>query len=135
VPSNNTVGEGIKCQGFSKKSARSSRGKSHSSRTRGNTQLFASYPASISRQHLPRNLRKPSKIIRRVERLIERERQKGLSRHWAYDLNRHIALKQALEQLRQVHCHSECPLAEGEIKPWNARRRPKAPSRKRTEME
>ena len=42
-------------------------------------------------------------IIKRVERLIERERLKGLRRHWAYDLNRHIALKQALEHLRQAH--------------------------------
>ena len=37
--------------------------------------------------------------IRRIQRLIERERLKGLRRHWAYDLNRHIALKQALERL------------------------------------
>lgn len=74
-------------------------------------------------------------IIRRVERLIERERLKGLSHHWAYDLNRHIALKQALEQLRKVHGLSECPPAEGEINPLNARRRQKAPSRKRTVVE
>lgn len=41
-------------------------------------------------------------IMKRVERLIERERLKGLRRHWAYDLNRHIALKQGLDRLRGV---------------------------------
>ncbi|TWG99289.1 hypothetical protein L598_001500000120 [Mesorhizobium sp. J18] len=38
-------------------------------------------------------------IQRRLERLIERERLKGARRHWSYDLNRHIALKQALDRL------------------------------------
>ena len=41
-------------------------------------------------------------IMRRVERLIERERLKGAWRHWSYDLNRHIALKQALDRLQGV---------------------------------
>lgn len=36
-----------------------------------------------------------SKLIR----LIERERLKGVNGHWSYDLNRHIALKQALDRL------------------------------------
>lgn len=40
------------------------------------------------------------RFCRRLERLIERERQKGVRRPWAYDLNRHIALKQALDALR-----------------------------------
>lgn len=35
----------------------------------------------------------------RLNRLIERERLKGLRGHWSYDLNRHIALKQALDRL------------------------------------
>ncbi|MFD1197664.1 cytoplasmic protein [Brucella gallinifaecis] len=35
----------------------------------------------------------------RLNRLIERERLKGINRHWSYDLNRHIALKQALDRL------------------------------------
>jgi hypothetical protein len=39
------------------------------------------------------------RFIRRIERSIERERLKGVSRHWSYDLNRHIALKQALDRL------------------------------------
>lgn len=39
-------------------------------------------------------------LIRRIERIIERERLKGMRRHWSYDLNRHIALKQVLDQLR-----------------------------------
>lgn len=37
--------------------------------------------------------------IAKLRRLIERERLKGLRRHWSYDLNRHIALKQALDRL------------------------------------
>jgi hypothetical protein len=40
------------------------------------------------------------KAIARLERLIERERLKGGRRHWSYDLNRHIALKEALDRLR-----------------------------------
>lgn len=39
------------------------------------------------------------KLRRRLLRLLERERLLGLARHWSYDLNRHIALKQALEAL------------------------------------
>lgn len=35
----------------------------------------------------------------RLNRLIERERLKGINGHWSYDLNRHIALKQALDRL------------------------------------
>lgn len=40
-----------------------------------------------------------SRIVARVARLVERERLKGTRRHWSYDLNRHIALKQALDRL------------------------------------
>ena len=36
----------------------------------------------------------------RIDRLIERERLKVLAGHWSYDLNRHIALKQAVHELR-----------------------------------
>lgn len=36
----------------------------------------------------------------RLERLVERERLRGMRRHWSYDLNRHIALKQILDRLR-----------------------------------
>lgn len=39
-------------------------------------------------------------LCRRLKRLIERERLKGASGHWSYDLNRHIGLKQALESLK-----------------------------------
>jgi hypothetical protein len=39
------------------------------------------------------------KLVSRLERAIERERLKGLRRHWSYDLNRHIALKQGLDRL------------------------------------
>jgi len=40
------------------------------------------------------------RAILRVERLLERERQRGWARHWRYDLNRHIALGEALGELR-----------------------------------
>lgn len=40
-----------------------------------------------------------SRMAARLKRALERERQKGLRRHWSYDLNRHIALKQALDRL------------------------------------
>ena len=38
--------------------------------------------------------------IARLIRIIERERLRGATRHWSYDLNRHIALKQVLDELR-----------------------------------
>ncbi|MDQ6436853.1 cytoplasmic protein [Mesorhizobium sp. LHD-90] len=38
----------------------------------------------------------------RIRRLLARERLKGLSGHWSYDLNRHIALKQACDRLQDV---------------------------------
>jgi hypothetical protein len=38
---------------------------------------------------------------RRLKRLIERERIKGGTGHWSYDLNRHIGLKQALDTLQK----------------------------------
>lgn len=41
------------------------------------------------------------RLMRRIARAIERERLKGMRRHWSYDLNRHIALKQALDRLRE----------------------------------
>lgn len=66
-----------------------------------------------------------AKALRRIERLIERERLKGASRHWSYDLNRHIALKQALDRLRQHH-GLEVPRAATGIQ-IKRKRRPKAP--------
>ncbi len=44
------------------------------------------------------------RTMQRLARLIERERQKGLSGHWSYDLNRHIALKQALNRMMAPSC-------------------------------
>ncbi|MDR6633724.1 hypothetical protein J2X72_002524 [Phyllobacterium sp. 1468] len=41
-----------------------------------------------------------SQMCRRLKRLIERERLKGVKGHWSYDLNRHIGLKQALDTLK-----------------------------------
>ena len=63
--------------------------------------------------------------IGRVDRLLERERMKGLAGHWSYDLNRHIALKQAFDRLRGVD-----GVLEGRPKNSSAKakRRPRAPS-------
>ncbi len=35
-------------------------------------------------------------ILARIKRALRAERQRARSGHWAYDLNRHIALRQAL---------------------------------------
>ena len=43
-----------------------------------------------------------SLLVLRIDRLLERERLKGLNRHWSYDLNRHIALKQLRDELGAV---------------------------------
>lgn len=61
----------------------------------------------------------------RLERLLERERLKGLARHWSYDLNRHIALKQALDKLRGRR--GPAGPARTEPRSRKAIRRPKAP--------
>lgn len=37
---------------------------------------------------------KKASIAAKLNRLIKRERLKGLNKHWSYDINRHIALKQ-----------------------------------------
>ncbi|GHD06372.1 cytoplasmic protein [Tianweitania populi] len=49
------------------------------------------------------------KLVARLRRLIERERLRGVNRHWSYDLNRHIAMKQALDRL--IRGQSGAPLA------------------------
>jgi hypothetical protein len=41
-----------------------------------------------------------ARLLARVAHALNRERQKGLRRHWSYDLNRHIALKQAFDLIR-----------------------------------
>jgi hypothetical protein len=71
-----------------------------------------------------------ARLVRRVERVIERERLKGMRRHWSYDLNRHIALKQVLDSLRGneeglAEPVTRAPLrtATGGKKPNDARRR------------
>jgi hypothetical protein len=40
-----------------------------------------------------------ARIRQRIARQLKRERVRGLQRHWSYDLNRHIALKEALDRL------------------------------------
>jgi hypothetical protein len=68
-----------------------------------------------------------AELIRRLGRLIERERLEGIRRHWSYDLNRHIALKQALDQLRGRRAPSpgsrKNPPCDGGARKNGARRR------------
>src|SRR5690606_38717255 len=47
--------------------------------------------------------------IIRLGRLLERERLKGARRHWSYDLNRHIALKQAYDRLLKAESSAKGP--------------------------
>ena len=68
-----------------------------------------------------------TRIVLRLERMIERERQRGMRKHWSYDLNRHIALKQALDRLRKTGIDPRKPLAVAPGERTEAKRRPKAP--------
>jgi len=45
--------------------------------------------------------------IIRLGRLLERERLKGVRRHWSYDLNRHIALKQVYDRLLKAESNEK----------------------------
>ena len=54
------------------------------------------------------------RLIQRIERVIERERLKGMRRHWSYDLNRHIALKQVLDKLRGMG-RDACAAIDGRL--------------------
>jgi hypothetical protein len=69
-----------------------------------------------------------ARLVLRLERMIERERQRGARQHWSYDLNRHIALKQALDKLRpQKSCAGYLDRSmKRESRPIR-KRRPKAP--------
>lgn len=41
-------------------------------------------------------------IAAKLKRLIQRERLKGLNKHWSYDINRHIALKQVQRRILKM---------------------------------
>lgn len=73
-----------------------------------------------------------ARLMQRLERVIERERLKGMRRHWSYDLNRHIALKQALDRLRgEKPARGEDAGGAGNRTRGHApktKRRPRAPS-------
>lgn len=47
------------------------------------------------------------RIISRLARRLRRERLRGLARHWSYDLDRHIALKQALDRLLAANAEND----------------------------
>ncbi len=70
-----------------------------------------------------------SRIVVRLERMIERERQRGMRKHWSYDLNRHIALKQALDSLRPAATGAAATrcTAERIARTTKRKRRPQAP--------
>lgn len=61
--------------------------------------------------------------VRRLTRLIERERLKGTNGHWSYDLNRHIALKQALDGLEGKERLGTCDAVRGARQGYGQRRR------------
>lgn len=61
--------------------------------------------------------------VRRLTRLIERERLKGTNDHWSYDLNRHIALKQALDRLEGKDQREASHTTRGTRKSYGQRRR------------
>ncbi|WP_246245653.1 cytoplasmic protein [Mesorhizobium zhangyense] len=67
------------------------------------------------------------RLILRLERAIERERLKGMRRHWTYDLNRHIALKQVLDRLRNAGLPPRMVASPAPCRTQKRRRRPKAP--------
>lgn len=74
-----------------------------------------------------------AKLIRQIERLIERERLKGIRRHWGYDLNRHIALKQVLDRLcgrtaKRTASYAERKELRARRRAAERKRRPWAPS-------
>jgi hypothetical protein len=56
--------------------------------------------------------------LRTLDRILKRERNKGLSRHWSYDLNRHITLKTVRDLIagclnkRGHRCAPASPAAE-----------------------
>ena len=52
------------------------------------------------RRALDAQVQDREELARRLRRCLERERLRGLRRHWSYDLNRHIALKQALDRIQ-----------------------------------
>lgn len=49
----------------------------------------------------PDNPEMSQKIIARLARALRSERQRGRAGHWTYDLNRHIALAQAIDAERR----------------------------------
>lgn len=50
-----------------------------------------------------------NRLLLRLERMMERERLRGMRRHWSYDLNRHISLKQVLDHLRSLEQRPALP--------------------------
>lgn len=64
-------------------------------------------------------------ILPRIQRALMRERLRGNAGHWSYDLNRHIALKQAMDYLqggeRRVKMATAVPVNTAAAKPWSNR--------------
>ncbi|WP_246259211.1 MULTISPECIES: cytoplasmic protein [Chelativorans] len=55
-------------------------------------------------------------LLIRLGRLLERERLKGIRRHWSYDLNRHIALKEAYDSLKPRREERRSPAPSGALR-------------------
>ncbi len=62
--------------------------------------------------------RERDRMTARLKRALERERQRGLRRHWSYDLNRHIALKQALDRLSKKQLEPRAGNAANPRRNW-----------------
>jgi hypothetical protein len=67
-----------------------------------------------------------ARIVVDLKRKIERERLRGTRGHWSYDINRHIALKQALERLAPPDADGK--YFAGKKKPHRCRALPKQKS-------
>lgn len=65
---------------------------------RQNAALFLTCGIDLADALIQRGKQRKATLIR-LKRLLERERLRGIRRHWSYDLNRHIALKQAYDRL------------------------------------
>ncbi len=79
----------------------------------------AGVEAYVRQRHLPRilpvgpdeiadeSVAGRRRIVARLARALRAERNRGRSGHWTYDLNRHIALRQAYVAERQwLDCHT-----------------------------
>lgn len=68
--------------------------------------------------------------LQTLDRLLARERNKGVARHWSYDLNRHVSLKRARDGLLEMLRERAEPTDDRGINLAEDRRRPDLTRRK-----